>query len=66
MVVVSHLFFFLWKKLGKGVTRYESHPPSLKTVYFPTAPVLLIVKVVVIMTNCKELRQLEKFYRITN
>ena len=38
MVVVSHLFFFLWKKLGKGVTRYESHPPSLKTVYFPTAP----------------------------
>ena len=22
------------------MTRYESHPPSLRTVYFPTAPVL--------------------------
>ena len=39
MVAVSHLFFlFMVKKLGDGVTRYESHPPSLRTVYFPTAP----------------------------
>ena len=38
MVVVSHLFSFLIKNLGEGVTRYESHPPSLRTVYFPTAP----------------------------
>ena len=37
MVVVSHLFFFFDKKFGEGVTRYESHPPSLRTVYFPTA-----------------------------
>lgn len=38
MVVVSHLFFFFDKKFGESVTRYESHPPSLRTVYFPTAP----------------------------
>ena len=30
MVVVSHLFFFFDKKFGEGVTRYESHPPSLE------------------------------------
>ena len=41
MVVVSHLFFFFDKKFGEGVTRYESHPPSLRTVYFPTAPFVL-------------------------
>ena len=34
MVVVSHLFSFFDKKLGEGVNRYESHPPSLRTVYF--------------------------------
>lgn len=34
MVVVSHLFSFYGKKFGEGVTRYESHPPSLRTVYF--------------------------------
>ena len=38
MVAVSHL---LVKKLGEGVPRYESHPPSLRTVYFPTAPSFL-------------------------
>ena len=38
MVVVSHLFSFFDKKLGEGVNRYESHPPSLRTIYFPTAP----------------------------
>ena len=27
-------FSFYGKKFGKGVTRYESHPPSLRTVYF--------------------------------
>ena len=37
MVVVSHFFSFFDKKLGEGVNRYESHPPSLRTVYFPTA-----------------------------
>ena len=41
MVVVSHLFSFYGKKFGEGVTRYESHPPSLRTVYFPTAPFLI-------------------------
>lgn len=25
-------------KFKEGVTRYEPHPPSLRTVYFPTAP----------------------------
>ena len=39
MVVVSHFFSFFDKKLGEGVNRYESHPPSLRTIYFPTAPV---------------------------
>ena len=38
MVVGNHLFSFYGKKFGEGVTRYESHPPSLRTVYFPTAP----------------------------
>ena len=38
MVVVSHFFSFFDKKLGEGVNRYESHPPSLRTIYFPTAP----------------------------
>ena len=42
MVVVSHLFSFFDKKLGEGVNRYESHPPSLRTVYFPTAPYYII------------------------
>ena len=30
------------KKFGEGVTWYESHPPSLRTVYFPTAPYYII------------------------
>mgnify|MGYP003222436630 FL=1 len=38
MVVVSHFFSFFDKKLGEGVNRYESHPPSLRTIYFPIAP----------------------------
>ena len=38
MVVGNHLFSFFDKKFREGVTRYESHPPSLRTVYFPTAP----------------------------
>lgn len=35
---VTIFFSFYGKKFGEGVTRYESHPPSLRTVYFPTAP----------------------------
>ena len=38
MVVGNHLFSFFDKKFREGVTRYELHPPSLRTVYFPTAP----------------------------
>ena len=41
MVVVSHLFSLYDKKFREGVTRYESHPPYLRTVYFPTAPSFL-------------------------
>ena len=40
MVVGNHIFSFFDKKFREGVTRYESHPPSLRTVYFPTAPLL--------------------------
>ena len=40
MVVGNHLFSFFDKKFREGVTRYELHPPSLRTVYFPTAPYL--------------------------
>ena len=40
MVVGNHLFSFFDKKFREGVTRYELHPPSLRTVYFPTAPFL--------------------------
>ena len=39
MVVGNHLFSFFDKKFREGVTRYELHPPSLRTVYFPTAPI---------------------------
>ena len=38
MVVGNHLFSFFDKKFREGVTWYESHPPSLRTVYFLTAP----------------------------
>ena len=44
MVVVSHFFHFFDKKLGEGVNRYESHPPSLRTIYFPTAPSIILFK----------------------
>ena len=44
MVVVSHFFSFFDKKLGEGVNRYESHPPSLRTIYFPTAPSIILFK----------------------
>ena len=44
MVVVSHLFSFFDKKLGERVNRYESHPPSLRTIYFPTAPQEMLLK----------------------
>ena len=43
MVVGNHLFSFFDKKFREGVTRYESHPPSLRTVYFPTAPFLFLL-----------------------
>ena len=42
MVVGNHLFSFFDKKFREGVTRYELHPPSLRTVYFPTAPFFVI------------------------
>ena len=45
MVVGNHLFSFFDKKFREGVTRYESHPPSLRTVYFPTAPFDLLTLV---------------------
>lgn len=38
------IFFFFDKKLGEGVNRYESHPPSLRTIYFPTAPSIILFK----------------------
>ena len=44
MVVGNHLFSFFDKKFREGVTRYELHPPSLRTVYFPTAPFDLILQ----------------------
>ena len=37
-------FSFFDKKLGEGVNRYESHPPSLRTIYFPTAPSIILFK----------------------
>ena len=38
MVVVSHLFLFLWKSFRGGFDSCESNPPLFRTIYFPTAP----------------------------
>ena len=43
MVIVSHLFLFM-KKFEEGVTRYEAHPPSLRTVCLPIAHFRILYK----------------------
>ena len=43
MVVVSHLFLFLWKSFRGGFDSCESNPPLFRTIYFPTAPFFLYV-----------------------
>ena len=44
MVVVSHLFLFLWKNFRGRFNSYESNLPLFGTIYFPTAPCLFISK----------------------
>ena len=36
MVVVSHLFFFLWKKVRARCGSYEPSLALFRAVYFPT------------------------------
>mgnify|MGYP007089755526 CR=1 FL=1 len=38
MVVVSHLFLFLWKNFRGRFDSHESNLPLFGTIYFPTAP----------------------------
>ncbi len=38
MVVVSHLFLFLWKSFKGRCDSHESHLPLFRTIYFPIAP----------------------------
>ena len=38
MVVVSHLFLFLWKSFRGRCDSHESHLPLIRTIYFPIAP----------------------------
>ena len=38
MVVVSHLFIFLWKSFKGRCDSHESHLPLFRTIYFPIAP----------------------------
>ena len=44
MVVVSHLFSFS-DKFREGMTRCESYPPCFRTIYFPTAPQEMLLKI---------------------
>ena len=43
MVVVSHLFLFLRNKFRGRHDSCESRLPLFRTVYFPTAPIYIVL-----------------------
>ena len=45
MVVVSHLFLFLWKSFRGRFDSCESNLPLFGTIYFPIAPFMLISQI---------------------
>ena len=62
MVVVSHLFLFLRKSFRGRFDSCESNLPLFGTIYFPTAPFLIINSYICYIINCIKIPILTEIY----